>query len=167
MSNDTLTKDPKVKPEGVKRPQRKDSFSTVLQWTGLQGKFPIKPPVPASPSPAPTNTSTSPQSLPSLTFSKPRRHSHSFDIKKKARPESISRKFSFSSLLKMQDGTGAKTKNQKPSVVTQEAKSQEATATTSKSGKNGSAEKINKNGSAEKVNKKDMAAAANTLTRPK
>jgi len=67
----------------------------------------------------------------------------------------------------MQDGTGAKTKNQKPSVVTQESKSQEATPTTPKSGKNGSADKIAKTGSpAEKANKKDTAAA-NTVARPK
>ncbi|KAK4162625.1 hypothetical protein QBC43DRAFT_240805, partial [Cladorrhinum sp. PSN259] len=142
MSNDT--KDPKAKSEGTRRPQRKDSFTSVLQWAGLQGKHPISKSG-ASSGPSSPTTSTAPstpsQALPSLASSKPRRHSHSFDNKKKARPESISRKFSFSNLLGVPEGTGAKTKNVKPTVFTPDSKASDAT---SKSGKNGSAEKASK-----------------------
>ncbi|KAK0739936.1 hypothetical protein B0T21DRAFT_382863 [Apiosordaria backusii] len=157
MSNDI--KEPKHRPEGVRRPQRKDSFSSVhsvLSWTGLQTKIGPKSAISTSSSSSTNTSSTATQqtSTPSLGPSKPRRHSHSFggswdsntkdsSTKKRARPASMSRKLSFSGFMGIEDGAGAKTRHAKPTFSTADPKRSSEESTKSGS-KNSSSEKVNK-----------------------
>ncbi|KAK4180558.1 hypothetical protein QBC36DRAFT_354449 [Triangularia setosa] len=168
MSNDT--REPKHRPEGVRRPQRKDSFSSVhsvLSWTGLQTKIGPKSAISTSSSSSNSTSSTATQHTTpaSQGLLKPqRRHSHSFgtgwdssnkdnSAKKRARPASMSRKLSFSGFMGIEDPTSAKARHAKPAFSTVDPKRSE------ESTKSGS-----KNGSSEKVNKTASEAAAKRLS---
>ncbi|KAK1760590.1 hypothetical protein QBC47DRAFT_355759 [Echria macrotheca] len=122
-------KEPKHRPEALRLPQRKDSLTQVLTY--IQGK--TIPPKAAS-----TVSSASTQSAPASPaqgLSKPRRHSHGPDVKKKARTTSTTlRRFSFTNLTGIMEETGAKTKNPKASEGTPG----------NKNAKSGSSEKVNK-----------------------
>ncbi|KAK0671759.1 hypothetical protein QBC41DRAFT_384273 [Cercophora samala] len=158
MSSDT--KEPKHRLEGARRPQRKDSFSSVhsavLSWTGLQTKIGPKSAISNSSSSSNSTSSTATQhtATPSQGLSKPqRRHSHSFGTgwdsnnrdntaKKKARPASMSRKLSFSGFMGLEDPASAKARHAKPNFSTADPKRSEES--TKSGSKNGSLEKVNK-----------------------
>ncbi|CAP73633.1 uncharacterized protein PODANS_2_9960 [Podospora anserina S mat+] len=162
MSNDT--KETKHRLEGARRPQRKDSFSSVhsavLSWTGLQTKIGPKSiisnssPLSSSSSNSTSSTATQHTATPSQGLSKPqRRHSHSFGTgwdnsnrdnttKKKARPASMSRKLSFSGFMGLEDPVSAKARHAKPNFSNLDPKRSEES--TKSGSKNGSLEKVNK-----------------------
>jgi hypothetical protein len=121
-------KEPKHRVEGIRQPQRKDSLTTSV-LTYLQGKtIPPKPSSIPSSGTTPFNPTSTAQGL-----SKPRRHSHSADIKKKARKSSTKlRRSSFSNLADIQEDTSTKTRH---------AKTPDGS---SKPAKSGSSEKVNK-----------------------
>ncbi|KAK4646383.1 hypothetical protein QC761_209960 [Podospora bellae-mahoneyi] len=162
MSNDT--KETKHRLEGARRPQRKDSFSSVhsavLSWTGLQTKIGPKSIISnssslsSSSSNSTSSTATQHTGTPSQGLSKPqRRHSHSFGTgwdnsnrdnttKKKARPASMSRKLSFSGFMGLEDPVSAKARHAKPNFSNLDPKRSEES--TKSGSKNGSLEKVNK-----------------------
>ncbi|KAK5663061.1 hypothetical protein OQA88_6477 [Cercophora sp. LCS_1] len=132
-------KELKHRPEALRQPQRKDSFTTVLTY--LQGKT-LPPRVASTPSTASSTPTQSAPASPVQGLSKPRRHSHGPDIKKKARKSSTTfRRFSLSSLAGIQEGAGTKTKQSKAPEGPQGTT---ATTTAPKTAKSGSSEKINK-----------------------
>jgi len=119
-------KEPKHRVEALRQPQRKDSLTSVLTY--LQGGRTL-PPRALS-----TVSSTSTQSAPATLaqgLSRPRRHSHGTDVKKKARKDSTTLR-ALSNLAGIQEDSGTKTKN---------AKTPEGNPKTTKSG---SSEKLNK-----------------------
>lgn len=121
------SKEPKHRVDALRQPQRKDSFTSVLTY--LQGRS--LPPKASS-----TTSSTLAQSPPAATaqaLSKPRRHSHSTDVKKKARKNStILRTSPIAYLAGIQEDSGTKTKT---------SKTPEGNPKTTRSG---SSEKLNK-----------------------
>ncbi|KAK4453815.1 hypothetical protein QBC34DRAFT_194303 [Podospora aff. communis PSN243] len=121
------SKEPRHRVEALRQPQRKDSLTSVLTY--LQGR--ALPPK-ASSTVSSTSTQSAPVSL-AQGLSKPRRHSHGTDAKKKARKNSaMLRTLSISNLVGIQEDSGAKTKH---------AKTPEGNSKTTKSG---SSEKLNK-----------------------
>lgn len=135
------TKDPKARPEALRQPQRKDSFSSVFSWAALQTK-------PSSPLKNSVNSATLPtqQSQSSSTTNnlKSRRYSHGPEVKKKTRDSSTtSRRLSLSGVGVTQEAPGTKMRHTR-SLSTPDSKTAEGVSNDTKTAKSSSTEKLNK-----------------------
>ncbi|KAM7186082.1 hypothetical protein V8F20_011553 [Naviculisporaceae sp. PSN 640] len=133
------TKDSKGRPEVLRQPQRKDSFSSVFSWAALQTKpSSLKNSVSSA-----TTTPQSPSSSTGITNLKSRRYSHGPDVKKKTRDGS--RRLSLSVVGGTPEAPGAKARHTKTlSLPVVDSKTADIVSNEAKTSKSSSTEKVNK-----------------------